>query len=89
MARYNRIADQMYQLERCNEMTEERWEWLEHLRTQAMRAIGWDETLTQEHDKLLIVDFNARYRAGIAKDRCGELARATDVERRRAAKTAR
>jgi hypothetical protein len=86
MARYNRIAHQMYQLERCNEMTQERWEWLENERTHAMRAIGWDETLTQAHDDLLIADFSARYRAGIARERCEELARATDLERKSSAK---
>src|SRR5687767_7830931 len=86
LARYNRIADQMYRLERCNEMTEERWEWLEDMRMRAMQAIGWDETLTQAHDNLLIADFNTRYRAGISKERCDELARSTDLERKRAVK---
>lgn len=87
MARYNRVADRMYQLERCNEMTEERWEWLEDIRMRAMRALGWDEVVAQEHDKLLIADFNARYRAGISRARCGELARAADAERKGTVKT--
>jgi len=83
MARYKRVAERMYQLERCNEMTEERWVWLENVRIRAMRALGWDEVVAQQHDKLLIADFNARYRAGIAKKRCDELARAADVERKK------
>lgn len=87
MVRYNRVADRMYQLERCNEMTQERWEWLEEIRTRAAQALGWDEIVAQEHDKLLIVDFNARYRAGIARERCEELARAADAERKGTAKT--
>ena len=86
MARYNAIADRMYQLERCNEMTQERWEWIERRRVQAMRALNWDEVLTQEHDKLLIADFDNRYRAGIDKDRCDELARAIDRDRKSTAK---
>jgi hypothetical protein len=81
MGRYNRIAERMYQLERCSEMTQERWEWLESVRSRAQRGLGWNEAVTQEHDKLLIVDFNARYRDGIAKEHCEELAHAADRER--------
>ena len=81
MGRYNRIAERMYQLERCNEMTQERWEWLESVRSRAQRALGWNEAVTQEHDKLLIADFNERYRDGIAKERCEDLARAADLDR--------
>jgi hypothetical protein len=80
--RYNGVAESMYLLERCREMTKERWEWLENVRTHAMRAAGWDEAQAQAHDKLLITEFQERYRAGVAKDRCNQLAHSTDVERK-------
>jgi hypothetical protein len=80
--RYNGVAESMYLLERCGEMTDERWEWLENVRMHAMRSAGWDEAQAQAHDRLLIAEFRQRYRAGVAKDRCNQLARATDQERK-------
>lgn len=79
--RYNGVAESMYILERCGAMTPERRAWLNNVRGHAMRSAGWNADDAAALDKLLKVEFEQRYAAGIAKERCDQLARATDHER--------
>jgi hypothetical protein len=45
-----------------------------------MRAGGWDAAQAAVHDGLLTSEFEKRYAAGIAKERCEQLVRSTDHE---------
>lgn len=49
-------------------------------RGHAMRAGGWDAAQAAVHDGLLTSEFEKRYAAGIAKERCEQLVRSTDHE---------
>ncbi|MCI3953769.1 MAG: hypothetical protein K0R53_3269 [Burkholderiales bacterium] len=79
--RYNGVAENIYLLDRCRALTAERRAWLENVRAHAMRAAGWDAAQAAAHDELLKSEFAQRYAAGIAKERCDQLARTTDHER--------
>jgi hypothetical protein len=79
--RYNGVAENMYILDRCGGLTGERRAWLDNVRGHAMRAAGWDAAEAAAHDQLLRSEFEPRYAAGIPKERCDRLARATDHER--------
>jgi hypothetical protein len=79
--RYNGVVENIYILYRCGALTSERLAWLENVRGHAMRAAGWDEASAHAQDQLLTPEFEQRYAAGVSKDRCDQLARATDHER--------
>lgn len=79
--RYNGVAENMYQLERCGALTAERRAWLDNVRGHAMRAAGWGPAQAAAHDQVLKKEFDQRYAAGIAKERCDQLARTADHER--------
>ena len=79
--RYNGVVENIYILYRCGALTSERSAWLNNARGHAMRAAGWGETEAHAQDQLLTPEFEQRYAAGVAKERCDHLARATDHER--------
>jgi hypothetical protein len=79
--RYNGVVENIYILYRCGALTSERLAWLDNVRGHAMRAAGWDEAKAHAQDQLLTPEFERRYAAGVAKDRCDQLGRATDHER--------
>jgi hypothetical protein len=79
--RYNGVVENIYILHRCGALTSARLAWLDNVREHAMRAAGWDEAKAHAQDQLLTPEFERRYAAGIAKERCDLLARATDRER--------
>lgn len=79
--RYNGVVENIYLLHRCGALTSARLAWLENVREHAMRAAGWDETKAHAQDQLLTPEFERRYAAGVARERCDLLARATDQER--------
>src|SRR5712691_440688 len=75
--RYNKVAESAYLLDRCGALTAERRVWLANVRGHAMHAAGWDAGQAAAQDELLWPEFEQRY-AVVAKERCDELARATD-----------
>jgi len=79
--RYNGVVENIYILYRCRALTSARLAWLDNVREHAMRAAGWDESKAHAQDQLLTPEFERRYAAGIPKERCDLLARATDHER--------
>jgi hypothetical protein len=78
--RYNGVVENIFILHRCGALTSARLAWLDNVRDHAMRAAGWSAAEANAQDRVLTPEFEKRYAAGIAKDRCDLLARATDRE---------
>ena len=81
IVRYNAIAESVYILNKCGELTAARREWLEHLRGHAMRGLDWSAAQWAAHDAALARE-HAQTIPYVPKDRCDEYARTTDHERR-------
>ena len=79
--RYNTASETTYMLQRCGELNGDRRAWLQRLREEARRTLDWTAGQWTAHDAALKAEFDQRYPT-ITKDRCSELARATDNERK-------
>ena len=79
--RYNTASESMYLLQRCAELNDDRRAWLQRLREDARRTLEWTAGQWTAHDAALKAEFDQRY-PEVTKDRCSELARATDSERK-------
>ncbi len=81
LARYNSIAETTSLLGRSGELTSERYEWLTHLVDHAMRPRDGTPAQWAAHDVALTRDFERIYPT-VSRQRCAELARAFDSERK-------
>lgn len=81
LSRYNSIAETTYLLGRCGQLSTERREWLMHLIEHAMRPLDWTQAQWEAHDVALTRDFD-RLHPTVPPERCAELARTVDHERR-------
>src|SRR4029453_9703689 len=79
--RYNSTSESMYLLQRCGELNADRRAWLQRLRDEARRTLEWTPGQGAAHDAALKAEFDQRYPA-VTKEKCDELARATDNERK-------
>jgi hypothetical protein len=79
--RYNTASESMHLLQRCGELNDERREWLQRLRGEARRTLDWTAGQWTAHDASLKAEFDQRYPA-VSKEKCSELARAIDNERK-------
>ena len=79
--RYNTASETMDLLQRCGELNADRRAWLQRLREDARRTLDWTAGQWAAHDAALKVEFDQRY-PEVTKDKCSELTRATDNERK-------
>ena len=79
--RYNTASESLYLLQRCGELNNDRRAWLQRLREEARRTLDWTAGQWAAHDAALKVEFDQQY-TEVTKDKCSELARATDNERK-------
>jgi hypothetical protein len=83
LMRYNTVAESMYVLDRCGELTVERRAWLRKLSDLAKGPLDWTADQWAAHDAALAKDLERLY-PSVPKERCAELTRSVDQERRNA-----
>ena len=79
--RYNTASESLYLLQRCGELNDDRRAWLQRLREEARRTLDWTAGQWAAHEAALKSEFDQQY-TEVTKDKCSELARATDNERK-------
>lgn len=79
--RYNTASEAMYLLQRCGELSDDRRAWLQRLREEAKRTLDWTPGQWAAHETALKTEFDQQYPA-VTREKCSELARATDNERK-------
>ena len=79
--RYNTASETLYLLQRCGELNDDRRAWLQRLRDEARRTLDWTAGQWAAHDAALKAEFDQQY-AEVTKDKCSELARGTDNEKK-------
>lgn len=79
---YDAVAESTYLLHQCGALTAERKEWLRHLVAQARKRTDWTDAQWAEHDVAITADLRRTFPGPPSKERCAELARLADVERK-------
>lgn len=79
--RYNTASESLYLLQRCGELTDDRRAWLQRVRDEVKRTLDWTPGQWAAHETALKTEFDQQYPA-LPREKCSELARATDNERK-------
>lgn len=79
--RYNTASESLYLLQRCGELTDDRRAWLQRVRDEVKRTLDWTPGQWAAHETALKAEFDQQYPA-LPREKCTELARATDNERK-------
>ena len=79
--RYNTASESLYLLQRCGELNDDRRAWLQRVREDVKRTLDWTPGQWAAHETALKTEFEQQYPA-ITREKCTELARATDNERK-------
>ena len=79
--RYNTASESLYLLQRCGELTDDRRVWLQRQRDDVKRNLDWTHGQWAAHETALKTEFEQQYPA-VPREKCSELARATDNERK-------